>query len=62
MVTIQQLQYMVTLSEEGSFNKASEKCFVTQPTLSMQIKKSGGVSWLPCFRSYPTTNTFNSFW
>lgn len=49
MVTIQQLQYMVTLSEEGSFNKASEKCFVTQPTLSMQIKKAEEFLGYPVF-------------
>lgn len=40
MISIQQLEYILALSEEKSFNKASEKCFVTQPTLSMQIKKA----------------------
>jgi LysR family hydrogen peroxide-inducible transcriptional activator len=40
MITIQQLNYILTLSEEGSFSKASDRCFVTQPTLSMQIKKA----------------------
>ncbi len=49
MVTIQQLQYMITLSEEGSFNKASEKCFVTQPTMSMQIKKAEDILGYPVF-------------
>lgn len=49
MVTIQQLQYMITLSEEGSFNKASEKCFVTQPTMSMQVKKAEDILGYPVF-------------
>lgn len=40
MISIQQMQYIVTLSEERQFQRASEKCFVTQPTLSMQIKKA----------------------
>lgn len=40
MISIQQMQYILALFEEGSFQKASEKCFVTQPTLSMQIKKA----------------------
>lgn len=40
MLSIQQMQYILTLSEEQQFQKASEKCFVTQPTLSMQIKKA----------------------
>jgi LysR family hydrogen peroxide-inducible transcriptional activator len=34
------MQYIVVLSEEQQFQRASERCFVTQPTLSMQIKKA----------------------
>ena len=40
MLSIQQMQYIVALSEEQQFQKASERCFVTQPNLSMQIKKA----------------------
>ena len=40
MISIQQIQYILTLSEEKQFQKASERCFVTQPTLSMQVKKA----------------------
>ena len=40
MISIQQMQYIVTVSEERQFQRASERCFVTQPTLSMQIKKA----------------------
>lgn len=40
MISIQQIQYILSLSEEKQFQKASEQCFVTQPTLSMQIKKA----------------------
>ena len=40
MISIQQIQYILTLSEERQFQKASERCFVTQPTLSMQVKKA----------------------
>lgn len=40
MISIQQMQYMLVLSEEQQFQRASEKCFVTQPTLSMQLKKA----------------------
>lgn len=40
MISIQQMQYIVVLSEERQFQRASERCFVTQPTLSMQIKKA----------------------
>ena len=38
-MTITQLEYIIAVDEYQSFAKASEKCFVTQPTLSMQIKK-----------------------
>ncbi len=37
--TIQQLQYLIALHQHGSFSKAAEHCHVTQPTLSIQIKK-----------------------
>lgn len=40
MISVQQIQYIIALSEEKHFLKASERCFVTQPTLSMQIKKA----------------------
>ena len=40
MISIQQMQYVLVLSEEQQFQRASEKCFVTQPTLSMQLKKA----------------------
>lgn len=39
MVTITQLEYIVAVDECRHFAAAAEKCFVTQPTLSMQIKK-----------------------
>jgi LysR family transcriptional regulator, hydrogen peroxide-inducible genes activator len=38
-MTLTQLQYIVTLDAHRHFVLASEKCFVTQPTLSMQIQK-----------------------
>lgn len=38
-MNIQQLEYIVALYQYGNFAKAAEKCFVTQPTLSMMIKR-----------------------
>lgn len=38
-MTISQLEYIIAVDTHGSFSKAAEKCFVTQPTLSMQIQK-----------------------
>lgn len=37
-MTIIQLEYLLAVANCGSFSAAAEKCFVTQPSLSMQIK------------------------
>lgn len=37
-MTIIQLEYLLAVANCGSFSQASEHCFVTQPSLSMQIK------------------------
>lgn len=38
-MTLVQLEYIVAVDTYRSFVNAAEKCFVTQPTLSMQIQK-----------------------
>lgn len=38
-MTITQLKYVLAVAEHQNFTVASEHCFVTQPTLSMQIQK-----------------------
>lgn len=38
-MTITQLKYVLAVAEYKNFTLAAEKCFVTQPTLSMQIQK-----------------------
>lgn len=38
-MTITQLEYIVAVDTYRSFGQAAEKCFITQPTLSMQIQK-----------------------
>ena len=37
-MTIIQLEYLLAVANYGSFSLAAEHCFVTQPSLSMQIK------------------------
>lgn len=39
-LNLQQLEYLVAVDNYKQFTVAAEKCFVTQPTLSMQIKKA----------------------
>ena len=38
-MNIQQLEYIIALSNHHHFVKAAKSCFVTQPTLSMMIQK-----------------------
>jgi LysR family transcriptional regulator, hydrogen peroxide-inducible genes activator len=39
VMTLQELKYLVALADHGHFGKAAESCFITQSTLSTQIKK-----------------------
>ncbi len=39
MITLTQLEYIVAVEKHGNFSAAAKSCFVTQPTLSMQIQK-----------------------
>jgi LysR family transcriptional regulator, hydrogen peroxide-inducible genes activator len=38
-MTLTQLSYIVALADHGYFGRAAEACFVSQPTLSMQVRK-----------------------
>lgn len=40
MITHSQIKYILALIEYKNFQRAADSCFVTQPTLSMQIKKA----------------------
>jgi LysR family hydrogen peroxide-inducible transcriptional activator len=38
-MTLQELKYLVALADHGHFGRAAEACFITQSTLSTQIRK-----------------------
>lgn len=38
-MTLTQLEYVIAVFKHGHFGKAAQSCFITQPTLSMQIQK-----------------------
>jgi LysR family hydrogen peroxide-inducible transcriptional activator len=61
MVSIQQIQYLVILEEERHFVRASERCFITQPTLSMQVKKAEESLGRPVFDRSRNPMTLTSF-
>ena len=39
MISLKDAQYLVAVVDCGHFGKAAEQCFVSQPTLSGQIRK-----------------------
>ncbi len=39
MITLAQLEYLVALDTHRNFSAAAESCHITQPTLSMQLRK-----------------------
>jgi Transcriptional regulator len=42
-ISLSDLQYLVVVAEEKSFRRAAERCHITQPTLSGQVKKIEGM-------------------
>ena len=38
-MNLRELEYLIAVDEERHFHRAAERCFVSQPTLSGQIKK-----------------------
>lgn len=48
-ISRQQIGYILSLTEHKNFGKAAEACFVTQPTLSMQVKKAEETLGFPVF-------------
>jgi len=41
-MNLRELEYLVAVAEERHFHKAAQRCFVSQPTLSGQLKKLEG--------------------
>jgi LysR family hydrogen peroxide-inducible transcriptional activator len=48
-MTLTELRYILALKDTGHFGKAAEKCFVSQPTLSVAIKKLEEELGIPLF-------------
>ena len=39
-MTLTELRYIVAVSQKNHFGKAAQACFVSQPTLSIELKNS----------------------
>ncbi len=54
MITLRQLRYFDALMETGHFGRAADRCAVTQPALSMQIKELEIILGAPLFERTST--------
>ena len=48
-MTLQQMYYLLTISESSSMNKAAEKLFIAQPTLTSAVKEAESEIGFPIF-------------
>ncbi|MEH3147127.1 MAG: LysR substrate-binding domain-containing protein [Methylobacterium frigidaeris] len=48
-LSLRDLEYVVALADEGHFGRAAERCNVSQPTLSVQVRKLEGALGLVLF-------------
>ena len=55
MMELYHLRYVIALAEKQNFSKAADELFITQPTLSQQIKKLEDNLGIQIF--YRTTKT-----
>ena len=52
-MTLTELKYIVAVAREKHFGRAAEACFVSQPTLSTQLKKLEEELGVPLFERAP---------
>ncbi|TXM94794.1 LysR family transcriptional regulator, partial [Methylobacterium sp. WL122] len=48
-LSLRDLEYVVAIADEGHFGRAAERCNVSQPTLSVQVRKLEGALGLVLF-------------
>lgn len=48
-ITLRQMTYLAVLAETGHFGRAAERCYVTQPALSQQIRQLEDYCGAPLF-------------
>ncbi|MFW5801324.1 MAG: LysR substrate-binding domain-containing protein [Spirochaeta sp.] len=60
-MNLRDLQYFTAVAESGHFGRAAEKCFVTQPTLSGQLRKLEDILGHPLFERTTRAVKLTSF-
>ena len=53
-MTLQQLHYVITIAEIGSFNKASEVLYIAQPSLTGAVQELEKELGIVIFRQHRT--------
>ena len=52
-ISIRDLEYLIEVAKTKSFSKAAKNCFVSQPTLSYQLKKLESSYNIKIFERHP---------
>ena len=55
-MTLQQLHYAIVISETGSMNKAAERLYIAQPSLTgamQELERELGIAYLPENHIFP---------
>jgi LysR family hydrogen peroxide-inducible transcriptional activator len=52
-IKLKDLRYLVAVADTGHFGKAADRCFVSQPTLSAQLKKLENYLGVPLIERQP---------
>ncbi len=61
MISTQQIAYILAVAETNSISRAAQLCFVTQPTLSMQLKKAEEALGFPIFHRDTSSLALSDF-
>jgi LysR family transcriptional regulator, hydrogen peroxide-inducible genes activator len=61
MISPQQIAYIIAIVDAGTISRAAKQCFVTQPTLSMQIRRAEELLGFPVFHRDSSKLELTSF-